>query len=277
MYCVIQEIKLKKPNTHGAHREYEVSSINFTMNGEKITKYSYYPSDDAGRFERPHMEAYRVSLHQSYREGGKVKKRQYSIGTVGYYDLAEDFWPLYDLLGDGVQKAATASGQDCGTLYDLVESKVQELRDRVQKEFRKSEEYKADTAHKKLQKDYAKRKKAFADRYSVAQSEYDNVYDIFGNLKQPDYLDKLKRQRDAQQRSYYEQSRSNYNSWGSGYANYSSGYGVSEQRNYAEEDKIILKEFYKALSKKFHPDLNRDRDTTQQMQLLNRLKDEWKV
>ena len=32
--------------------------------------------------------------HVSRRENGKVKKRQYPIGTVGYYALIE--WGLYD-------------------------------------------------------------------------------------------------------------------------------------------------------------------------------------
>ena len=45
--------------------------------------------------------------------------------------------------------------------------------------------------------------------------------------------------------------------------------------NYKEEDKAVLKQFYRELSKKFHPDANPDIDTSQQMQLLNQLKQEW--
>lgn len=36
-----------------------------------------------------------------------------------------------------------------------------------------------------------------------------------------------------------------------------------------------MKQFYRELSKKFHPDANPDTDTSQQMQLLNQLKNEW--
>lgn len=42
-------------------------------------------------------------------------------------------------------------------------------------------------------------------------------------------------------------------------------------------EKETLKQFYRVLSKKFHPDENPDIDTSKQMTILNRLKDEWGV
>lgn len=273
MFCVIQEIQLKKPNLNGEYREYEVTSMAFTIDGEQITTYSYDPIKASGRFERPHRDAYRISLHQSYRQDGKVKKRQYSICTVSYYELVSEFWSMYDVLETGIQKAAKASGQDFGVLYDLVESKVQKLHDRIQRDFRKSDEYKAERARKKMQKDYAKRKKAFAKEYGVLESEYDHIYDIFGNLMQAEYLKKLCSERDSR-RSYYEESYSNYNSR---FSDDYGGYGISQSSTYTETDKTMLKEFYKSLSKKYHPDLNPDKDTTRQMQLLNRLKEGWGI
>ena len=39
----------------------------------------------------------------------------------------------------------------------------------------------------------------------------------------------------------------------------------------------MLKQFYKVLSKKYHPDLNPGKDTTAEMQLLNRLKQGWGI
>lgn len=39
----------------------------------------------------------------------------------------------------------------------------------------------------------------------------------------------------------------------------------------------MLKQFYKALPMKFHPDMNMGEDTTKQMQLLNKLKEDWGV
>ena len=48
-----------------------------------------------------------------------------------------------------------------------------------------------------------------------------------------------------------------------------SDYGAS---NYSEEEKDMLKQFYRVLSKKYHPDANPNTDTSKQMQLLNQLK-----
>lgn len=69
--------------------------------------------------------------------------------------------------------------------------------------------------------------------------EYDRCYDVFGKLRNPEYLDKIKRE--YKQRKEYE----------------------------------TLKQFYRTLSKKFHPDANPDTDTSKQMQLLNKLKGKW--
>ena len=41
------------------------------------------------------------------------------------------------------------------------------------------------------------------------------------------------------------------------------------------DEKESLKKFYRVLSKHFHPDKNPDADTTVEMQLVNKLKDEW--
>lgn len=45
----------------------------------------------------------------------------------------------------------------------------------------------------------------------------------------------------------------------------------------AGDETAMLKQFYKVLSKKYHPDLNPGKDTTAEMQLLNRLKQGWGI
>ena len=45
--------------------------------------------------------------------------------------------------------------------------------------------------------------------------------------------------------------------------------------NYTDEEKVILKQFYRVLAKKFHPDSNAGKDTTKQMALLNKLHGQW--
>ena len=91
MFCVIQQVQLKNPNQYGAYRELVAARDGWTVNGKPpLWRYRY----EGGRFDRPHLEAYKISIHQSYREGGKVRKRQYSIRTMSYYDIVE--YSLFD-------------------------------------------------------------------------------------------------------------------------------------------------------------------------------------
>lgn len=76
---------------------------------------------------------------------------------------------------------------------------------------------------------------------------------------------------DFTQATYYDNFYSNYSN------NKNSSYAGIFSSNYTEEEKKIFKEFYRTLSKKFHPDANPDMDTSRQMKLLNRLKSDWGV
>jgi hypothetical protein len=277
MFVVIQEIQLKKPNAYGVYKEFEVSSTTFSFSGVTKTHYSYYPKSDCGRFDRPHREAYKISIHQSYRESGKVKKKQCVIATIGYYALAEETWSLYDLMQSGINHAIAMFEESEDTIYDLVESKISPVRDRIRKEYHKTEEYKTDKERDKVQKKYQKVKTAFAKKYGVGEDEYDYCYNIFGEVMDKAYLDQII-QRAAAYSSYRTSGYSNYTA---GSTDYSSagygGYSIPVHSNHTEEEKQYLKQFYKTLSLKFHPDMNPDKDTTKEMQLLNKLKEDWNL
>lgn len=275
MFIAIQEIKLKKPSK-GDYKKYEVSSTTWAFDSVTKTHYSYYPDYDAGRFERSRREAYKISLHQSYRENGKVKTKQCVLGTISYYAIAED-WGLYDYVSSGLDRAAEVFGVSDG-LYDMVEAKIAPLKRKIKREFHKTEEYKVVKERKQVQKQYQRAKEAFAKKYSVDADEYDYCYDVFGHVMNQKYLNEISKRA----RSYG--SYSNY-----GYGNYSSSgesqsdrqaycsYFNSNSGNYTEDEKQDLKKFYKALCLKFHPDMNPDKDTTKEMQLLNKLKEEWNI
>ncbi len=270
MFCVIQETKLKKPNTNGAWREYEVSDIQLVINGITTHHYGYYPVDDAGKFERPQKEAYRISLHFSYRQDGKPRKRQYSLCTASWYDFADGYFSLYDWAGSRIERAAEAECVDIDRIYEVVNAKVEPLEKRIQRQFHKTEEYKAERERKKLLKEYQKRKAAFAKQYGVSESIYDNVYDVFGTLRDADYLARI--QKKHQQDQKWQQAWRSYSE--TGQSTYGSSTFVSAG-DYSEADKARLKEFYRVLSKTFHPDMNPARDTSEEMKLINRLKEDW--
>ncbi len=58
----------------------------YKINNQEI--YSYSRSEE--RFEPPVKTVYKVTLHIIYREGNRVKKKQYRICNIGYYDLVVD-------------------------------------------------------------------------------------------------------------------------------------------------------------------------------------------
>lgn len=278
MFCVIQEIETKKPNKNGHPKELISQYSKMSIGGKDCSHYLHYYSNE--RFERPIMKAYRIIIHHSYRENGKVRKRQFSLCTANYYDFADDIFTVYDFCDSKIRQVSEALSRCIDDIYELVEEKVRPLEEQIQEEFHKTEEYITHQKHEEITTIYAAKKVQFAHEYGVDSSEYDKCYDVFGELRNPEYLEKIKREYKQRKKfqeeygGYYEKFYGNYNSYSS---NHGSGYGNYERSNYADDDKEILRQFYRELSKKFHPDANPDKDTSQQMKMLNQLKQEWGV
>lgn len=278
MFAVIQEVETKK-TSKGNAKSLEVYESCFTVNGTEYCYYRYRKSDD--RFERPIRKAYRISVRESFRKDGKVRQKQISICTIGYYDVVDFGGWIGDYVRGSLKVKADALGITEKELGDMIYEKWQPVVDRIKAEYEQTEEYAASQEHSRIIKAWTEKREAFARKYDVNQDEYDKCCDVFGTLRNPVYLAKIKSDYEARKRyekksweyrrSYQEHFHSNHNSDGSGsYAGISSG-------NYTREDKEMLKQFYRVLSKKFHPDANPDMDTSRQMKLLNRLKSEWDV
>ena len=273
MYCVIQEIQKKKKNKDGYPKELKSEYMQMSINGQDESHYWHHYSEE--RFERDIKKAYRITIHESYRENGKVKKKQFGICTVDYYDLATDWFCLYDWGNSKIETAAKELNCSEEELYTLIEKKLEPIQEQIIAEFQQTEEYKTHEEHEKITTLHAARKVEFNAKYNLSGNEYDKCYDVFGTLQNPEYLKKIEKDYEARQRyeqgsrRYYEEYYNNYNQ------DSSSSYGGSVSNTYKEEDKAVLKQFYRELSKKFHPDANPDTDTSQQMQLLNQLKQEW--
>ena len=267
MFCVIQQVQLKKPNQYGAYRKLVVERDSWTVNGKPPIWRDRYTS---GHFERPHLEAYKISIHQSYREGGRVRKRQYSIRTMSYYDIVE--YGLYDCADGAIGAVSKQLGIDPPTLYDLIESKLTPLREQLEADFHQSEEYQTRQKHQQIINAYLKARSDFCTQYSVDSDEYDRCFDVFGTLRNETYLKQIQKDHKARQKAEREAHRRRQNF----YREYS-GYSVTSSSNYTDDETAMLKQFYKVLSKKYHPDLNPGKDTTAEMQLLNRLKQGWGI
>lgn len=271
MFVVIQEILLKKPDKYGEYKVLEPYQESWTVDNKPACWRWRYAGE---RFERPHLEAYKISVHESYRENGKVQKHQYSICTMSYYDIV-GFSFEECTNKDRLENIAEKLGISYEQLCDMVYTKLDPLDKRIQREYQQSEEYITYRVHQDIIGKSNEDQTAFMKKYHVEANDYLRCYDVFGKLVNPEYLKQIKKQSKSY-RSYYSYGNSNYNSYSSQTnSNDYSSYFSKISSTYSADEKSILKQFYKALSVKYHPDMNRDKDTTQEMQLLNKLKDDW--
>ncbi|APH23197.1 hypothetical protein [Clostridium botulinum] len=269
MYCVIQEIENKKYNEYGAYKKLEVDSITWTINGESKTKYSYQYT--GGRFERPIRKAYKISMHKSYREKGKVKKKQWVIGTMGYYNVIDTGTWIGDYITQSnLKEKLQEMNITEEELWDIVYKKLDPLIEKINKEFQKTEEYKTDKKHTEIIQKYIRNKDDFEKIYG--EDTYDYCYDVFGTLRNEEMLNNIKAQyknKQEYERSYYENFKSNYNNYDFG------SYLKTNTSNYTDNEKLYLKTIYKAAAMKLHPDIKKDNG--EGMKFLNKLKDEWGI
>lgn len=269
MYCVIQEIELKKENPYGEYKELKSRETKWTINGVNGCTYGYTYSEE--RFKRPIKKAYKISVHHSYRENGKVKKKQWVICTMEYYSIAEYGADIGSYLTSSCWEGKLKSiGISEDELYDLVYKKLDPLIEQIQSEFHETEEYKAYQEHIATIDKHLKAKNAFESVYG--DNTYDYCYDVFGVLRNKEKLEEIKEQYKFQEeykkRSYQEYYKSNHN-------NYSSSYQAPSTSNYTDEEKAYLKKIYKAAAIKLHPDTTKD--DGEGMKFLNNLKEQWGI
>lgn len=274
MYCYIQELQMKSSNSIGCGKELCVTTSNWSVNGVSYTSYGYTYSDE--KFERPIKTAYKITLHdKSYRDDkGRVRKKQYHVATIKYYDLADYGW--YDcVISSKIDSIAEEMGIDSESVWTEIEDKLDALEDRIKKEFAQTEEYKVNEKHNATIRAYQTKKHEFAEKYHVQENEYDRCYDIFGMLRNSDYLEKIKGEYKAR-KEYEEQSRSYQRDYQGNYDNYSGAYGASIFNSglSSEKEKEYYKKFYRTLATKFHPDVTGENET---MQFLNKLKEQWGI
>ncbi len=260
---------------YGEYRELEAYQNEWRFDDRPCTWSWRYTG---GRFERPHLEAFKITLHHSYRESGAVRKHQYPITTMSYYDIVT--YSLYDCADSRITVTAEKLGMDPAELYEIIETKLEPLRERIEAEFHQSAEYITHQKHRRIIDDHMAAKSKFCSRYGVDEADYNRCYDVFGVLRNKEYLEQIKAAHKAQQQAERDarkrSQRSYQDQWRSTYGGQSSGsYSIPLSSTYTAEETAILKQFYRSLSKTYHPDLNLGKDTTAEMQLLNKLKEMW--
>lgn len=272
MFCVIQEIE-RKTEELGSSKELEVYTYSF--NGEIV--YSYRHSEE--RFKRPIKKAYKISIHKSYRENGKVKKKQYSIATMGYYDVYS--FSLEDFASIKIEKLAAQLNVTTDYIYELVYDKLNPLYEQIREEYKQTEEYKTSQKNSEIIAKYHKAEREFRSKYN--STDFDRCYDVFLNLRNKDKLDQIKKQHEQNQeyqkksKEYQEKEYKKFYEQNS-YYNNSSSYQANNNSNYKDSDKKILKKMYKKLAMEFHPDKNNNsEESNRAMQIINDLKEQWNI
>lgn len=268
MHCYIQEIQMKSSNSIGCGKDLCVTTTNWTMNGVPYMSYGYTYSDE--RFERPIKTAYKVTLHdKSYRDKkGRVQKKQYHVTTIKYYDLVDYSWNDC-IIRKKIDGIAEKMGIESDLVWTEIEDKLDALQDKIWNEFALTEEYKTKEKYDAILKEYQSKRSEFAEKYEVQENEYDRCYDIFGILRNPGYLEKIKREYEERKNSYQRDYKSNYNNYSGSYGTGSFNSGLS-----SEKEKLYYKKFYRTLATKFHPDVIGDNEP---MQFLNKLKESWGI
>ena len=274
MHCYIQELQMKSSNSIGCGKELCVTTTSWTMNGVPYTSYGYTYSEE--RFERSIKTAYKVTLHgKSYRnQKGQVTKKQYHVTTIKYYDLVDFSW--YDCVINGkVDDIAEEMDIDPDLVWEEITKKLDALQNKVNAEFAQTEEYKTKEKQDAILREYRTKKHKFAERYETQENEYDRCYDIFGKLRNSEYLEKIKREYTSR-KEYEERSSSYQRDYQSNYSYYSGSYGTGSLNSglSTEKEKEYYKKFYRTLATKYHPDIIGDNEP---MQFLNKLKEQWGI
>ena len=132
-----------------------------------------------------------------------MKKRQIGICTVDYYDLATDWFCLYDWGGSKIEAATKELNCSEEEIYTLIEKKLEPIQEQIIAEFQQTEEYKTHEEHEKITTLHAARKVEFNAKYNLSGNEYDKCYDVLRNgliERNPVKLAELPRQTERQTR-----------------------------------------------------------------------------
>lgn len=263
MQCVVEEILRSEVNSIGAPKRIEVDMFEWSNHGESGKNYTYHMSSE--RFERTKKEAYRIQIE----ENGE----KHPVGTLSYYDFVD--FSFSDCIGDrsvdGVAKAIQLSSEE---IWKAIEETLTPLQEKIREEFSQTEEYQVNKKNQQTIKDYQERKRKFSMEWGVDATKYDRCYNVFGELMDSAYLDKI-HQIVRDREKFSENSRRKHKE---AWRNFSgSSDFFSSSPSFTVEDQEMLAKFYKVLAKKFHPDANPGVDTSREMQLLNELKKTWGV
>ena len=233
MYCVIQKLKVKSPFTISFIKDINV----VTHDNEEVTTYGYETVEE----ELKSYTRYKISLHESYREDGVIKKRQYYIITEDALALAYyGYYSIEDCITEEkLEYIMEQTGKTKMEIEEIFRSKVEPLTNKMQQCLEQKELYKVHCKHLETLNYYRMKKCDFEKVYGV--DTYDQCYNVYGDLmnsKRLEYMKQIKKTKEEYERSYREKQNSNYWDKFNSYFNKSNS-------NYTEQETKLLKEAFK--------------------------------
>ena len=259
MFCAIRKFKNKKSSI-GNSKRLEVYTSKYE---HEPTKYCYTYSHE--KFERPPKDTYLISIQHSYRENGKVQKKQWKVFTINYYELVENYtsWKHY-ICPEDLNELLEELDLTITQLERMINVKLHPLLEELQAEWEQSNEFQTTYKIQRIIEKHQKKKAIFEEKWG--KDTYDYIYDVFGKLRNEDYLNWLEH-KNHQSRHYHDHEQHNTDQNNSSLRN-------SSALKYTEAEQRWLKKFYRTLAKEFHPDVSGD---TEAMVLINKLKKDWKI
>lgn len=271
MYFYIKE-SISKSIPKGYAKEL-LTGTKVLKNGIVINTHMY--SED--RFTRKPKSSYTIFLCRTYKENGKTKTRQHTVCTINYWDIAESYaddligvedalwFRIYGRFIPIIKQIYGEEGKKYENeedFYDSIEEITDDFWEKVKffeditGKFKKTKECQVHEGHRVILAGYAQRKKEFMQNYDCFPDEYDICYDIYGNLTNEDYLSRIKNRTNTEKGPTRERI-------------------VYRDADYSEEEKKLLKRFYKTLAMKYHPDS--DNGSQEEMKFINKLKNQWGI
>lgn len=193
MFCAVQELTTKKENKNGYPKRLEAyPETQKLIGGNTLITWKYRFSEE--RFERPVKKTYKFTIHESYRQDGKVKVRQAVIGTFSYYSFIRNSFD-YLKVSKKIKHIAEKFNISFDDLYIIFINKYEEVQKKILEEYEQTEEYKTHEYHESIIAKYGRKKYVFDEKYRGLKEwwidTYAICYDVFGTLKNPEELERL--------------------------------------------------------------------------------------
>ena len=268
LYIEVRKIQ-NKGIVYGGYKSVE-SIITTDYNGDTI--YSYKLSDE--RFERPNV-TYKFIAKYSYRFNGQVKSKAAYIMSFTWSDFVDGYSDTYmsDKRKKVLQEKLNVDNSAFEELITMFENEVDKVYEQVNEEFFKTKEYKVSSKVNQRIKEYNERVKLFEEKYG--EGTYCKVKDFYGNTKNIELMARLESEYIARHRYEEESRKQQQKKWDDFYRQFNSGSSQLFRCTgaYTDEERVLLKKFYRTLSQKYHPDSLEG--SNEAMQLINKLKQEW--